>query len=478
MSSTPNASRSKYPLPPGPRGLPVVGTLFELLGSEPGHIALAKLAKRYGDICLLPIGSESRLVIGHPELMKEAFDKEEISERWANEIFTLLSEGEGLLYSAYNENWRTVGPLGEHELWSQSDMAGLEERHFAPTVDEAAERMCRMADAGEPVHPLDLLTASNFDLAFRALFGWESDYDDDFRNDMEALRERIAWFAVAAAAPNIADVFLWTRIVPSKMLREGRRQRDARDRIIRALLDSVARRRASDPPARPGMVDTLLAREEAGGIDRGTICALCTDLLGAIPSGVAATVGWFLLIVANRPEVQARIHEELDRAVGRDRLPTGDDRAQLPYTFACVAESMRYRTIAPLGIPHRTARETVVASYRIPANTQVLGSIYSVHHDERFWESPDEFIPERFMPQVNGSPPAALTSLAYMPFGIGIRRCTGDHFAVTAFWLHAVRMLHRLRFETPEGASLSEEEVWGLSVAPKPYVLKAIRRRG
>ena len=478
MSSKPSVSESVYPLPPGPRGLPVVGTLFKLLGSEPGHIALSKLAKQYGDICLLPIGSEARLVISHPEVMKEAFDKEEISERWANEIFALLSEGEGLLYSAYNENWRNVSPLGEHELWSWGDMASLGEKHFAPTVDEAAERMCRMADAGEPVRPRDLLTASNFDLAFRTLFGWESDYDDDFRNNMEALRERIAWFAVAAAAPNIADVFLWARIVPSKMLREGRRQRDARDKIIAALVDSVAKRRASDPPARLGMVDFMLAREEAGGIDRRTICALCMDLLGAIPSGVAATVSWFLLIMANRPEAQAKIAEELDRVIGRDRLPTGDDRAQLPYTFACVAESMRYRTIAPLAIPHRTTQETVVAGYRIPANTQVLGSIYSVHHDERFWDSPDEFIPERFLPQADGSPSAALTSLAYMPFGIGIRRCTGDHFAVTAFWLHAVRILHRLRFETPDGAPLSEEEVWGLSIAPKPYALKATRRQG
>ena len=49
------------------------------------------------------------------------------------------------------------------------------------------------------------------------------------------------------------------------------------------------------------------------------------------------------------------------------------------------------------------------------------------------------------------------------------RRCTGDHFAVSATWLHAVRILHRLRLETRGGVFLPEDEVWGVSTAPKPY---------
>lgn len=107
----------------------------------------------------------------------------------------------------------------------------------------------------------------------------------------------------------------------------------------------------------------------------------------------------------------------------------------------------------------------------------MLGNIYSIHHDPRFWDSPDDFIPERFLPQADGSPATALTGNAFIPFGTGHRRCPGRRFAETTVWLHLTRMLHRLRFETPDGKRLSEDEVFGLAISPKPYALRAERRR-
>ena len=86
--------------------------------------------------------------------------------------------------------------------------------------------------------------------------------------------------------------------------------------------------------------------------------------------------------------MQAKVHEELERVIGPDALPTVDDRTRLPYTFACVAESMRYRTIGPLAVPHQATRDTEVGGYLVPAGAQVLGNIYSIHHDPRFWDSP------------------------------------------------------------------------------------------
>ena len=93
----------------------------------------------------------------------------------------------------------------------------------------------------------------------------------------------------------------------------------------------------------------MLAEEEKGEIESDMINDLCMDLLIAGTDTSAQTVNWTLLLLANRPEVQARVHEELDEVIGPDALPTVDDRTRLPYTFACVAESMRYRTIGPSG---------------------------------------------------------------------------------------------------------------------------------
>lgn len=67
-------------------------------------------------------------------------------------------------------------------------------------------------------------------------------------------------------------------------------------------------------------------------------------------------------------------------------------------------------------------------------------------------------------------------SSAFILFGTGHRRCSGRRFAETAVWLHLTRMLHRLRFETPDGKPLSEAEVFGLAISPEPYTLRAERR--
>lgn len=72
--------------------------------------------------------------------------------------------------------------------------------------------------------------------------------------------------------------------------------------------------------------------------------------------------------------------------------------------------------------------------------------------------------------------PPALSSPAYIPFGTGHRRCPGRRFAETTVWLHITRMLHKLRFETPDGSPLPEDEVFGLAISPKPYSLRAKRR--
>ena len=436
------------------------------------------MAQQYGDVGMIRLGSVSVVIISHPEVMAEAFEKHALSERHVNEALTLLSPAEGYVYSSYGENWRNLRDFARNRLWSPDDVALASKNHFEPTIDELSDRMCQIAESGQPVSANDVLFEGGYNMTFRTLFGWQENEAAEFRQWREMLGGRIAWFNYIASAPNPADFFHWMRILPRKLLRESRRQRDVRDGIIRELVNSVHRRRVSHLPATAGLVDVMLDKEEAGGICRPTIHALCMDVLGAVPAGVAASVSWFLLIVANRPEVQAKIHEELDRVIGRGAPPpTAEDHRHLPYTFACVAESMRYRTIAPIAIPHKASQDVELGGYRIPAGTQVWGSIYAVHHDARFWDSPNEFIPERFLPQADGSPAGTLTSPAYMPFGIGRRRCTGDHFALGAVWLHAARLLHRLRFETPAGSPLSEDETFGVAVLPRPYVLNVTRRR-
>ena len=475
------ASTQSAPLPPGPRGLPVFGSLLGL--RKDTHLAITGLAQRYGDIFLARLGSVPTVIISHPLLLKEAFGKTELADRWTSEVMSILSGEKDLVMSPYGERWRQMQRFANRELLSARNVDALRQRHIEAGVDALVESMARRGDAGELTWPHEEISHSVSLLMFRSVFGRDDESAGEFLQLREALVEHVNWIFANASAANLADYIPWLRFLPNSGLKEARRHSEIGKEIIDALVES-ARNRPGLAPASAGvvegesasLVEVMLAREESGEINDEMTKDLCMDMLVAGTDTSSQTVNWFLLLLANRPEIQARVHEELDRVVGRDALPGVEDRTRLPYTFACLAESMRYRTIGPLGLPHKAAVDTEIGGCLIPAGAQVLGNIHGIHHDPRFWESPHQFIPERFLPQPDGSPAAALSSDAFVPFGTGHRRCPGRRFAETTIWLHITRLLHQLRLDTPDGNPLPEDEVFGLAVGAKPYALKVARR--
>ena len=461
-------------LPPGPRGLPVFGSLLEIRHDT--HLAIDRLARRYGDICLLRFGSVPTVIISQPDLLQEAFGKTVLADRWVSEIMDTLSGQKDLVLAPYGEHWRQMQRFANRELLSARNIDNVREQHIEQVVNDLVALMAENGDAGTLVSPPVMTARSNSTLMFRSIFGQPEDATEEFEQQREALLDYINWIFGSATATNLADYIPWLKFLPNNALKEAVRQAEIGGEIIRALVEAARNRPGLDLSAPTCLVEVMLARQDAGEITEEMTWDLCMDLLIAGTDTSAQTVNWFLLLLANRPEIQAKVHEELDRVIGDDALPTVEDRTRLPYTFACLAESMRYRTIGPLGLPHRASEDTEIGGYLIPAGTQVLGNIYSIHHDQRYWDAPDEFIPERFLPQEDGSMPPSLTSPAYIPFGTGHRRCPGRRFAETTVWLHITRMLHHLRLEPPDGNPLSEDEVFGLAISPNPYSLRVSRR--
>ncbi|KAK0446305.1 cytochrome P450 [Armillaria borealis] len=163
-------------------------------------------------------------------------------------------------------------------------------------------------------------------------------------------------------------------------------------------------------------------------------------------SVVLSTILAFLLY----PEVQAKAQAELDAVVGPNRLPNFDDRPQLPYIEAILLEALRWNPVVPMsfdvGIAHRNVQEDVYRGYYIPAGTTIIGNTWwiskAILHDEKDYPNPLVFDPERFMSaegkECQPEPIAA--------FGFGRRICPGRYLASNTAWIAIASMASTLSF--------------------------------
>ncbi|KAJ7577127.1 cytochrome P450 [Mycena floridula] len=136
----------------------------------------------------------------------------------------------------------------------------------------------------------------------------------------------------------------------------------------------------------------------------------------------AVAMGTFVLSMIKNPRVVSAAQEELDRVVGKDRLPTFDD--ELPYIEAIVRETMRIQPVLPLGAPHTNSSEDVYQGYYIPRNCIILPNAWAMSRDETKYPNPEEFIPER------------------------LEICVGRYLALATMWLAMASFLHTFNIST------------------------------
>ena len=110
------------------------------------------------------------------------------------------------------------------------------------------------------------------------------------------------------------------------------------------------------------------------------------------------TLRWALLYMAAHPDVQRKVHEELDSVIGPDRLPNMADKKNTPYTEAVLSEVQRVNTLAPFALGHTNHSEDIeVEGYTLSAGTVVMANLHAVHRDPEVWKKPEEFDPNNFL---------------------------------------------------------------------------------
>ncbi|KAK4937903.1 hypothetical protein LTR10_021544 [Elasticomyces elasticus] len=179
-----------------------------------------------------------------------------------------------------------------------------------------------------------------------------------------------------------------------------------------------------------------------------------------------ATLETFCLAMMLHPEVQKKAQEEIDRVVGTDRLPTFSDRPNLPYIDAMVKESLRWHPIGPMGLPHTSTQDDVYNGYLIPKGAILIQNIWLFTHDPETYRDPMRFKPERFLQTDDHA--AEVDPTRYV-FGFGRRICPGRVLADHSIYLTIAQMLAVFNFSKPDGMEVAPEWEGGIISHPKTF---------
>ena len=167
-------------------------------------------------------------------------------------------------------------------------------------------------------------------------------------------------------------------------------------------------------------------------------------------------MNWWMLAMLAYPETQARAHEELDAVVGRARLPTFADYPHLPYIRAMVKEALRWRPVAPQGVPHRTTMDDWYEGMFIPKDTICIQNIWLMNRDpELFGKNTEHFDPARYLDDSGEIAPgiSEIKEQGHFTYGFGRRNCVGRHMADNSLFINIAVMLWATKLDRKKDAS-------------------------
>ncbi|XP_049678025.1 cytochrome P450 2D14 isoform X2 [Accipiter gentilis] len=405
--------------PPGPVSLPFIGTMLYVDFRNP-HLSFNQLRKKFGNIFNLQNCWSNLVVLNGYKTVKEALvhRSEDFADRPYFPVYEHLGYGnksEGIVMARYGHVWKelrkfTLSTLRNFGMGKKS----LEER-----VTEEVGFLCSAVNS-ERGCPFDLRFLVNnavCNVICTTIYGERFDYGD---------------------------------VTFKKLLH---------------LFENSLNEEAGFLPQ--GKV------AEENGFSYNNLRLVTADLFAAGSETTSTTLQWAFLYMLLHPEIQSKVHAEIDKVIGRERSPTMKDQASMPYTNAVIHEVQRYGDVAPVGLPHMTYRDTKLQGFFIPKGTTIITNLSSVLKDEAVWEKPNEFYPEHFL-DANGQ---FVKPEAFLPFSAGRRACLGEQLAKMELFIFFTTLLQKFTFVLPEDQPRPREDGrFALTSSPHPYLVRAVPR--
>ncbi|KAL8152590.1 hypothetical protein V2J09_010350 [Rumex salicifolius] len=472
-----NRKRVHPPLPPGPSGLPVVGSLPFL---DPDlHCYFRDLAQTYGPLFSLRLGSKIGVVVTSPSIAKEILKDFDVT--FANHDVTAAGKeatygGSDVLWMPYGPEWRMLRKVCVREILGSTTLDALyslRKHEIHQMIRYLNQRSGSAVNVGNQM----FLTAMNVLTSML----WGDTVKGDERAKLGAdFRGVVSEFTALLGVPNVSDFFpVLARFDLQGIVRKMRVCAKNLDDIFEDVISRRRKMAKVDGSCIKDVLQVLMDLESKDSTGQAKtpftmvhLKGLLMDIVIAGTDTTSNTVEYAMAEIVSNPEVMRRARQELENVVHSSNggLLEESQILQLPYLQAIVKETLRLHPVVPLLVPHCPSESCIVGGYTVPKGSRVFINVWAIQRDPSLWEDHLEFKPERFLDgrgDFNGS------DFTYLPFGSGRRICVGIGMAERMIMFSLASMLHYFDWKLPQGVEKVDlEEKFGITSKKKtPLVL-------
>ncbi|KAJ3747106.1 cytochrome P450 [Lentinula detonsa] len=422
------------PLPPGPWSLPWIGNLQYLI-SHPNWLTYTDWYQRYdSDIVHVNIAGHSFIILNTLEAATELLDRRSgiySSRPRLRMLNDLIGWKWSFASMPYGAEWKA-----QRKLFINMFNPNNPDQHEPRELKATRLFLLKLYEAPEDLSYLLQNLAGSTILS--VVYGFDVGAMQDSVHTDNARRGAEGFIRACVPGTFFVDYLPWLRYVPSCFPGssfQGRAQvwKEYMEKLLHGPFDTM-KNQIFEEGLESCFVSRCLGKLSGEHDEEWVIKQTAGSMYLAGTDTTVTSLRSFFLAMMQYPECQKKAQQELDRVVGSNRLPDFSDRDSLPYIQAIVYETMRWQPITPAGLPHLASEEDVYNGYRIPKGSIIIANAWAMMHDERNFQDPYTFNPDRYIRPADGQ----LNHGMLKPtagFGFGRRICPGKHMALSATWI-------------------------------------------
>ncbi|XP_051123273.1 cytochrome P450 71A8-like isoform X2 [Andrographis paniculata] len=454
-------------LPPLPPTLPIIGNLHQFRSLP--HRDLQRLARKYGPLMHLHLGSVPMLVVSSGEGAKEIMKTNDPSfadrpQTWVAK--QLLYGTHDVSMSPYDQKWRQRKSICVLQLLSNKRVQSL----HAIREEETSLLLKKIEHSSSALNLSEMFAEFSNAMISRAIFGQKCSEGEKGKRFVSLLKDVSSSVGTIYVGDFIPWLSFFTRVngFNAKVQRVAKELDEFLEGVIQERMARTQEEKAKDDGMNKygeNFVDILIDiyKNNSYGISisKENVKGILMNMIEGGTYTVSIAQEWMMSEILRHPEVLKRLQAEV-RGILKDRVDITDhDLEKMTYLKAVIKETLRLHPPIPLPL-HKARNDVKLMGYEVSAGTWVAINIFAIGRDPKIWDEPEKFNPDRFL---NSSIDFKGQDFELIPFSSGRRGCPGISFAMANIEYTIANLVQKFEWKLAEdGKELDMTERQGLHV--------------